>query len=70
VVVVVAAYNPDFFTLKEIIPSKEYFVQNRIHIPSKGKYKMEDIKVKNPFLSSIGKCYDPDYSLDKIDVPN
>ena len=51
----------------EIILSKEYFVQNRIHIPSKGKYQMEDIKVKNPFLSITGKSDDPDYTLDIID---
>ena len=28
---------------------------------------MEDIKVKNPFLSSTGKCYDLDYTLEIID---
>lgn len=29
-----------------IINKHEYFVQNRIHIPSKGKYKLEDYIVK------------------------
>ena len=52
---------------EEIITIKDYFVQNRIHVASKGKYKLEDIKVKNPFLSLQGKCYDEDYNFDKID---
>ena len=52
---------------QEPISSEEYFVQNRIHIPSKGKYQMEDIKVKNPFLSTAGKCFSLDYTIDIID---
>ena len=50
----------------DIINSHEYFLQNRIHIPSKGKYKLEDIIVKNPFSSLRGECYNEDYNLDNI----
>lgn len=49
-----------------IINKHEYFVQNRIHIPSKGKYKLEDYIVKNPFCSLRGECYAEDYNLDTI----
>ena len=52
---------------KEIIAVKDYFVQNRIHIPSKGKYKLEDIKVKNPFSAILGRCRDDDYNKEQID---
>ena len=45
----------------------EYFVQNRRHIDSKGKYKIEDITVKNPFMTLRGECYDEEYKLEKID---
>ena len=52
---------------KEIIGVKDYFVQNRIHIPSKGKYKLEDIKVKNPFSVILGRCRDDEYNNEQID---
>ena len=52
---------------EEIIKEKNFFVQNRIHIPSKGKYKLEDIKVKNSFLSFKDICYDEEYNLEQID---
>ena len=45
----------------------DYFVQNRRHIDSKGKYKIEDIPVKNPFMTLRGECYDEEYKLDQID---
>lgn len=49
-----------------IINSREYFVKNRLHIPSKGKYKLEDYIVKNPFSSLRGECFSEDYNLDAI----
>ena len=51
----------------EIITVKDYFVQNRIHIPSKGKYKLEEIKIKNPFSAIMGRCSDEDYNQNQID---
>ena len=50
----------------DIFKTREYFVQNRIHIPSKGKYKLEDFIVKNPFCSLRGECFSEDYNLDTI----
>ena len=50
------------------INSHEYFVQNRRHIDSKGKYKIEDFVIKNPFMTLRGECYDDDeYKIDQID---
>ena len=51
----------------QINKSNEYFIQNRIHIPSKGKYKLDEFVIKNPFLSLKGECYDEDYNLEQID---
>ena len=61
----------DYFKLlnsinTDIINSREYFVQNRLHIPSKGKYKLEDYIIKNPFSSLRGECFSEDYNLDAI----
>ena len=61
----------DYFKLlnsinTDIINSREYFVQNRLHIPSKGKYKLEDYIIKNPFSSLRGECFSEDYNLDSI----
>ena len=54
---------------EEIGNEKDYFIQNRIHIASKGKYILEDIKVQNPFLVSKSKCCDEEeYNFEKIDV--
>ena len=49
------------------INKNDFFVQNRIHIPSKGKYKLEDIIIKNPFLTSKGECINEEYNLEQID---
>ena len=51
----------------EIINSNDYFVQNRIHISSKEKYKVEDFIIKNPFITSKGECLDEEYNLEIID---
>ena len=51
----------------EIINNHEYFAQNRIHIPSKKKYKLEDLMVKNPFITLRGECLNEDYYLEQID---
>ena len=50
----------------DIINSREYFIQNRYHIPSKGRYKLEDYVIKNPFFSLRGECFSEDYTLDSI----
>ena len=49
------------------INSHEYFVQNRRHIDSKGKYKIEDFVIKNPYMTLRGECYDDEYKIDQID---
>ena len=66
-------FNKDEYTKllnsinKEFITVNDYFVQNRIHIPSKGKYKLEDLMVKNPFAVLRGLCFNEDYTPDQID---
>ena len=51
----------------EIINVHDYFVQNRLHIASKGKYKLEDFSVKNPFIALRGECTNEEYKLGQID---
>ena len=46
------------------INTNDFFVQNRTHKPSKGKYKLEDIIIKNPFLTSKGECINEEYNLE------
>lgn len=48
----------------EIINAHDYFVQNRLHIASKGKYKLEDFIVKNPFTTLKGECNNKEYNLE------
>ena len=48
----------------EIINVHDYFVQNRLHIASKGKYKLEDFIVKNPFTTLKGECNNKEYNLE------
>ena len=50
----------------DIFKTRKYFVQNRIYIPSRGKYKLEDFIVKNPFCSLRGEWLSEDYNLDSI----
>ena len=62
----------DYIKLLESINSvriitNEFFVQNGIHKPSKGKYKLEDIIIKNPFLTSKGECINEESYLEQID---
>ena len=51
----------------EIINVHDYFVQKILHIASKGKYKLEDFIVKNPFIALRGECTNEEYKLDQID---
>ena len=48
------------------INDKDYFVQNMAHIPSKNKYKLENIKLKNPFMSFKSDCSDENYDSEKM----
>ena len=69
---VIKFYKDDFKKILNSINNErinvyDYFVQNRRHIDSKGKYKIEDISVKNPFMTLRGECYDEEYKLDQID---
>lgn len=51
----------------DMINSQDYFVQNKVHIPSKGKYKIEDFVVKNPFKINKIKSLAPKNNLEKIE---
>ena len=42
-------------------------MQNKTHIPPKGKYKIEDFVVKNSFKITKIKCLDPENNLEKIE---
>ena len=47
----------------DMINSEDYFVQNKVHIPSKGKFKIEDFVVKNPFKINKIESLDPENNL-------
>lgn len=51
----------------DIINTRNYFVQNKMHIPSTGKYKMEDLIIKNSFLTKKGECSNKDYTSEIIE---
>lgn len=51
----------------DMINSEDYFVQNKVHILSKGKYKIEDFVVKNPFKIKKIESLDPENNLEKIE---
>ena len=50
-----------------MINSEDYFVQNKVHIPSKEKYKIEDFVVKNLFKITKIESLDPENNLEKIE---
>ena len=50
-----------------MINREDYFVQNKVHIPSKGKYKIEDFVVKNLFKITKIESLDPENNLEKIE---
>ena len=51
----------------DMINSEDYFIQNKVHIPSKGKFKIEDFVVKNPFKITKIESLDPNNNLEKIE---
>lgn len=50
-----------------MINSEDYFVQNKVHIPSKAKHKIEDFLSKNYFKISKIESLDPENNLQKIE---
>ena len=45
----------------------DYFVQNKSHIPSKEKYKNEELKINYPYMCNKVECEDEDYPIEQIE---